>query len=385
MNDVQSDGSSEGIFSTLKRPLALAFLLAATGLISTRQAAAADHVDSPGDVPDLAADITDLYAFATPQGKIAFVLNVFMNAGPGARFSDAVTYQVKFTPLTPTGEPEDRLKAYKVACTFAVDQKFGCTLESPAGEVLAEHRSTVGTEPAESKFRVYAGRRRDPFFIDPTLVGKARDPAAADSFTGKNSTEFVDVLSIVMEFDRNLIPDQRKYFGVYSEILNKRGSEVLVVDRMGRIEITNLTIGVSAIAAEWNREQTLALSEARKPLYVKALTQGIRRLDQLDGTADWTDQAIQPLLNRYLDDYLWTDFNQSGINTTNGYMSLELQDLRGEPLTAPGGRWLNDDTMDVYLTLHIGGARGKHREDGVGHSADPATTQFPYLKKPYLQ
>ena len=346
---------------------------------------AADHVDSPGDVPDPAADITDMYAFVTPQGKIVFALNSFMNAGPGARFSDAVTYQMKFVPLNPDGTPEDRQKTYRVACTFSIDQKFVCTLENPSGETLAEQRSTVGAMPAESKFRVYAGRRRDTFFIDPTQVAKPRNPAAVDTIQGKNSTEFVDVLAIVIEFDRNLIPDQRRYFGVYSEITNKRGDEVVIVDRMGRIEITNLTIGVASTSVQWNREQTLGLSSAARPLYVKTLTQGIRKLDQLDGSNDWTDQAIKPLLDLYLDDYIWIDFNQSGNAAVNSYMSLELQSLRGEQLSTPGGRALNDDTMDVYLTLHIGGPKGKLRKDGVDQSADPASSNFPFLKKPYLQ
>lgn len=363
---------------TLHWAIALAFV-ATTGV-----AEASDHVDSPGDVPDPSADITDVYAFVPAEGKLALILNSFMNAGPGARFSDAVTYQLSLVPLTAEGKPEDRKQAYRLGCTFTKAQDMTCRLVGPDDAVLAEASGKVEAEPADGPLRVFAGRRRDPFFIDPTQVGKKRDPQAADAFTGKNSTEFVDLLAIVVEMDRSLL-DKRPYFGVFGEILSKRGDKVAVVDRAGRIEITNLTIGGAAESARWNREKTLELSDEAKSGFAAALTKGIRRLDGLDGRADWTDQLAPALVALYLDDYLWLDVDEAAPQQENAYFSLELQALRGQPLTAPGGRRPNDDTMDVYLTLHIGGPSGPARQDGIPQGADPATSTFPFLKKPYLK
>ena len=71
----------------------------------------ADHFSGPRALADPASDITDVFAFPSPErpGHLVLVLNVFPIAGPTALFSDALTYRLRLRPVTATtagGTPE---------------------------------------------------------------------------------------------------------------------------------------------------------------------------------------------------------------------------------------------------------------------------------------
>ena len=56
------------------------------------------HISGPRAVAEPIADITDLYAFPSPErhGSLVLVLNTLPFAPPTARFSDALIYRFTF-------------------------------------------------------------------------------------------------------------------------------------------------------------------------------------------------------------------------------------------------------------------------------------------------
>ena len=61
-----------------------------------------DHISGPRALAEPAADITDLYAFASPEhpGHLSLVLNTFPFAQPTDSFMDALIYRFRIRPLT---------------------------------------------------------------------------------------------------------------------------------------------------------------------------------------------------------------------------------------------------------------------------------------------
>jgi hypothetical protein len=62
----------------------------------------ADHFSGPRALADPASDITDVFAFPSPErpGHLVLVLNVFPIAAPTALFSDALSYRFRLRPVT---------------------------------------------------------------------------------------------------------------------------------------------------------------------------------------------------------------------------------------------------------------------------------------------
>ena len=67
-----------------------------------------DHVDGPRTSADPAIDLTDLYAFSSPESpkRMVLIANVFPGAGDSALFSNAVSYSiaVRQVRLVATGD-----------------------------------------------------------------------------------------------------------------------------------------------------------------------------------------------------------------------------------------------------------------------------------------
>jgi hypothetical protein len=63
----------------------------------------ADHFSGPRAVAEPCADITDLFAFPSPQrtGRLVLVLNVFPRATVSAFFSDAILASPNPSPIQP--------------------------------------------------------------------------------------------------------------------------------------------------------------------------------------------------------------------------------------------------------------------------------------------
>ena len=96
-----------------------------------------DHNSGPRALADPVVDITDVYAFPSPEqpGLLVLVLNVFPSAEPAALFSDAVDYRFRLRPVTVAGDSAAAFavgeKEYIVSCRFSGpgDAQSGSPLE----------------------------------------------------------------------------------------------------------------------------------------------------------------------------------------------------------------------------------------------------------------
>ena len=139
-----------------------------------------DHVDGPRQIGDPPADLTDLFAFTSPENPAHTVVaaNVFPSAGVTAMFSNAVNHSIVIRRITVAGvgnaakfKPGD--KEYRFSCRFSVlehgtDSKpvQRGTLTCPDGQVLQfVVNDENGASTPDGAFRVFAGLRSDPFFL----------------------------------------------------------------------------------------------------------------------------------------------------------------------------------------------------------------------------
>lgn len=181
---------------------------AAAVLLPSRATRAADHIDGPRATNDPSADITDVYAFMSPDtgngtGHLVLAMDVFALANASSKFSDKVDYVFEarqFDSLTPTLDAE----VLDVTCNFdATVTNVTCKSSGGNGTTALTKTVSVGTKSAcmqTDKICVFAGLRSDPFYFD--LAGfKHTIMDNKVEFTGANFFDQKNVLSIVVELD----------------------------------------------------------------------------------------------------------------------------------------------------------------------------------------
>ena len=181
-----------------------------------------DHVDGPRQIGEPATDLTDLFAFTSPENPARTVLaaNVFPFAGVTAMFSNAVNHAIVVRRVTVAGTGEEAKfkagdKEYRFTFRFdALEHAIGSsrpvqrgTCTCPGGQTL---RFTVddemGSSTPDGAFRVFAGLRSDPFY----LAWVARDLKKVP-----NLLQHDNVLAIVVEFDTQKVlnPGEGRFLG----------------------------------------------------------------------------------------------------------------------------------------------------------------------------
>src|SRR5262245_31285721 len=166
-----------------------------------------DHFSGPRALADPAADISDLYAFPSPEDPrhLVLVMDVFGKSGPSAVFSDAVIYRFRIRPvdIAATG-PEAAFVASRseIAFDFMFDVPNGTSVIgrpvqhgrclTPDGRIISflvdDENGGVG-EGAQ----VFAGQRSEPFFLDVRMIEKtvttgklSFKPKGSDTLFGTN-------------------------------------------------------------------------------------------------------------------------------------------------------------------------------------------------------
>jgi hypothetical protein len=364
----------------------------------------ADHFSGPRATADPASDITDVFAFPSPErpGRLVLVLDVFPAAAPTALFSDALRYRFRLRPVTATaarGAPAFLPAAdeYLFDVTFAVPSPDGgspvqagrCT--TPSG---AEVSFRVGEEnPTETHgLRIFAGPRLDPFFVD--LAGEqANHTLGRLAFRpdGVNAVNGANVLSIVLELDvaTALGPDAGPLLGVVGETVT--AGHPVRLERMGRPEIKNFILQDKQfdtvnrdldVRDLYNAEDAFDVGPAYAAAYRARMNANLPFFDRLDGKIDWapSDQGVHPLTELLLADFLVVDTSKPFSEV--GFLEIERAVLAGRPHTTCGGRAPDDDIVDILYTLLVGGVDGPRISDGVDGPTRPAPRSFPYLNRP---
>jgi hypothetical protein len=363
------------------------------------------HISGPRAIAEPIADITDLYAFPSPErpGRLVFVLNTLPFAPLAARFSDGLIYRFRLRPLSPDGAgggaPFAAVEEESVVdCTFSepagsdgeVPAQTGvCTL--PGGEAISVR--VDDPDGAEGPgVRVFAGVRWDPFILDAPAMLKTiatgrlqfTDPGAI-FLDGKN------VLGLVVEIDCARYLGGAPLLGVVAETLT-RGKLNVRLERAGRPEVLNLMLGPKQfdrvnrdleIRDLYNMDDGFHLADAYVGAYRARIDANLAFWDGLDGTTDWqlADDGRHPLTELMLADYLVLDTGKPFVER-GSFLEIELAARRGEPHATCGGRTLNDDVMDPLFTLLVNAGNGPPISDGVDQASRPASATFPYLAPP---
>ena len=139
-----------------------------------------DHISGPRALADPIADITDVYAFPSPErpGHLVLVMNTLPFAQPSDALSDGLVYRFRLRPLAEgdagrpgaVRRPAPRSSSSTASSPLrpatdgrACEQEGTCT--TPAGEAVS---FAVNDEQGGSGHgvRVFAGPRWDPFIMD---------------------------------------------------------------------------------------------------------------------------------------------------------------------------------------------------------------------------
>jgi Domain of unknown function (DUF4331) len=362
-----------------------------------------DHFSGPRALAGPAGDITDLYAFPSPQrpGHLTLVMNVRPLAAPDASFSDSIVYRFRLRPLAI--EPGTRSFAFgpleselEFSCAFEVAHPGADggrpvqrgTVTAPSGAALAFGVDDDAGAHLDG-LRVYAGLRSDPFFMDlPAFLESLQAGRLEFKQPGRNFAQDFNVLSIVLEVDCARLTGG-PLFGVVGETV-VAGQIPIRLERVGRPEIKNVVMFMKQfdqvnrdleIRDLYNLEDPFHMSRDYRGAYRARLDANLAALDRLDGAADWALAADgrHPLTELLLDDYLVVDASKPFAPDSS--FEIERALLEGRPHATCGGRPLNDDIIDKLYTLLIAANR-KPIGDGVDAATQPASEVFPYLAPP---
>ena len=365
-----------------------------------------DHISGPRALADPIADITDVYAFPSPErpDRLVLVMNTLPFAQPDDLFSDGLVYRFRLRPLTPsTGDGG--------TAPFGVDGEevvIDCTFSAPAAEEASHPRGQEGTctvstgasatfrvgEPEgvpEGGVRVFAGLRWDPFIMDaPAALKTIATGELAFTDRGAIYLDGKNVLSLVVEVDTSLL-GTTPLWGVVAETLT-RGRFNVRIERVGRPEVKNMMLAPKAfdqvnrdleIRDLYNMEDAFHLQDGYLGAYRARLNANLAFWDGLDGTVDWPpdDSGDHPLTDLVLADYLVVDVTKPYVEA-GSFLEIEVAARRGQDHATCGGRTLNDDVIDILFTQLVNAGNGPPISDGVDQSTRPAGRAFPYLSPP---
>ncbi|HEX5800548.1 MAG TPA: DUF4331 family protein [Gaiellaceae bacterium] len=360
-----------------------------------------DHISGPRALADPIADITDVYAFPSPErpGQLVLVMNTLPFAPPSALLSDGLVYRFRMRPLTaraatdPTpfasGEEE-----FTFDCVFS-DPSAGNgahgqegTLTTPAGDVV---NFRVNDEEGGSGHgvRVFAGPRWDPFIMDaPAMLKTIATGELAFTDSGAIYMDGKNVLSLVVEVDCAQLLGGVELVGVVAETLT-RGRYNVRIERVGRPEVKNMMLAPKQfdpvnrdleIRDLYNMEDAFQLADGYQGAYRARLDANLAFWDGLDGKTDWPadGNGAHPLTEFVLADYLVVDVGKPYAEQ-GSFLEIERAAMESRPHETCGGRSLNDDVMDRIFTLLVNAGNGPIIRDGVDHATRPAEHTFPYL------
>src|SRR5215813_9507320 len=357
-----------------------------------------DHVDGPRSIGDPAADLTDLFAFTSPENPAHTVLAacVFPSAGEDAIFSNIIKYSIAVRRVTVAGvgnsakfQPGDdeirfsfRFEVLKRDAAGRAIQRGVCTL--PDGrELPLTVNDEKGASTPQRDVRVFAGLRSDPFYLAWDVAELKKLP---------NLLQHMNVLCMVVEFDtrRVLDPAKGSLFGAIAETVPPQqrsliGPPIARIDWIGRPEQTNMRLnnpalsGIDDLRDLWNQQTPFAISKGLQPLFLQRLKASFAEWDKSDGKADWTPDALAANASIFLDDFLLFDVDKP--ITDRSHLEIEKSTIDGRPYETGGGRTIDANSVDILLTWLVNRDR-EFLQGGAAGATKPGMKTFPYFATP---
>jgi hypothetical protein len=356
-----------------------------------------DHVDGPRSIGEPAADITDLFAFTSPENPARTVLamGVFPYAGENAIFSNVIDYSIAVRRVSVAGigsaarfQPADdeirfsfRFETLKRDAAGKAIQRGVCKLPDGRELPLTVNEETGASTP-EGDVRAFAGLRSDPFYIGLDVATLRQVP---------NQLQHNNVLCMVVEFDTRsmLEPTKGSLFGAIAETIPPQQATRLApaiprIDWVGRPEQTNVRLNNPALSGIdirdlWNQQTPFAISKELQPMFLKRLKDSFANWDMKDGKADWSPDALATNANVFLDDFLLFDLEKP--ITDQSHLEIEKSTINGRPYQTGGGRTVDANVFDILLTWLANRDR-KFLQGGATGATKPGLKVFPFFATP---
>lgn len=390
---------------------------------------ASDHLDSPTVIADPSADIGDIFAWTSVDGKrVNLVMDIV-----GHRFSDKLQYVFHIDSGTTFGRTT---ATTSIVCQFDVAAVAECWLGS-VDHVRGDASKPSGLEGEQRRFRVFAGLRDDPFFNNVKGVrnglnaaaaalqrGTKLDSAGCPLFDTATSREIVEKFahteggpaknflagwkssSLVIAVDLDAVSKGGRLLAVWAAVhkvpsapsrpvssgrsaIPELGEQI---ERVGRPLVKNALIGPLApdAVSDKRKEEYNRVARDSWQQFSSDLEATLALYDGFDGKcgngwlADRNSQSsarYRKLAKMLVDDRLWV--NSASTKCTQ-FLAVEFSALKapGALHNDCGGRTPNYDAIDVLRSLW---ATGKTTgiSDGVDHDDHiHSTTEFPFLAEP---
>jgi hypothetical protein len=404
--------SSAGGFRWNTRQLAAALVALVISMALAAMARASDHLDSPATVANPAADIGDVYAWTSPEGR---QLNLAMTI-QGHTFSDKVAYVIHVDSGKSYGHTT---ASTSIVCRFPAANMIKCNLGN-ADSASGDPADPAGLMGKNHRFRVYAALRDDPFYNNvmgligaytaaSTAIknGATVDAAGCGHFDEATTKGILDkmghtgagpaqnllynwtVSAIVVSVDLDTVSKGGKLLAVWgtTSIAGKP------LDRVAQPFVKNTLLGVAPFSTDdasgVRRAQFNAALPTTSAGFIPDLEKTLAFQDSLDGKcgnqllseAKESPVRYRALAKLFAEDRLWVN-SESRVCTQ--FFAVELANLAGQKSFSHdcGGRAPTYDTSNVWRSLLIAGAPtgitdGLHQDE---HS--PSDTVFPFLAPP---
>jgi hypothetical protein len=403
------------------------------GVIAFERVHASDHLDTPTVIADPAADIGDLYAWTSSDGRrLSLVMDIVAH-----QFSNRLQYVFHIDSGPSFGKTT---ASTTIVCRFDIANNVECWAGNE-DYLRGDAHSPVGLESEKRTFRIFTGLRDDPFFNNVKGTREAYGVAGAalkngapvnsagcpkfntataqailDTWrhtSGGPATNFLAgwrTSAIVISIDLEMVTTGGKLAAVWGTVHRApHGHKTQIAqekDRRPAIPVLGETIERTArpliknglVGGPLDPETT---SYARREAYNRVARTGWDRFsryiernlalyDGFDGTCgnQWLantkgepSQRYSTLSKLFADDRIWVNTASSSCTQL---FAVEFTAF-GTPGALPddcGGRTPNYNASNIFRSLLTNGTTsgfddGLHNDDKV-HS----TTEFPFLAEP---
>ena len=356
--------------------------------LACRDLSASDHIDGPITTKHAVTDITDLYVFPTPNtaGSLTLILDVYPFAPTHTHFPERVTYTFFIRKARISSIPGQRRfetgEEIRLSCEFKTPENSKPTVSCQGSSGL-QASAFVNEPSSHGDFRIFAGLRSDPFFLDGKWAVSVSTRGILPPPKNSNSMTSLNVLSLIIDIETSKLfsasPAELLVVAANSTTQNDAKAPTRQLDRIGRPEITNIAMvakGSKDLRDAFNVEPPFSASNNDSP-YRARLRDNVAFYDGIDGRVEWPDEDKEVLADLLLDDFLVIDLSKPC--GPNSFFEIEkaLVERRGH--VSCGGRNPTDDIIDTLLTYYINRGRGPAIRDGCDKPEKPISDRFPYL------
>jgi len=401
----------DGKFWAMCRGMTVSAAVTVTGGGGTAVAHASDHLDTPTVITNPRADIGDLFAWMSQDGR---QLNLAMTI-VGHSFSPEVDYIFHVDSGSRFGATT---ATTLITCHFAAANAVTCGAGN-SDIARGDASKPDGLQGKRRRMRVFAGMRDDPFFNNVRGTRAAYEVAARElqhgakmdeagclAFDAKTAQEIfhqwrhteggpaTDLLSgwtpasLIVTVDLEVVAKGGKALAVWAATVAPEGQ----LDRAGRPLTGNALLGTIAARniSDQLKEQYNAATPSTASQFIPEIEKALGLYDSFDGQCgnQLLADAKAPPANKYrtlaallADDRLWVN-GESAVCTQ--LFAVELANLAGhdELRNDCGGRAPTYSAVNTYRSLLVSGVSVGVDDGLVRDDHEQSATQFPFLAPP---